>query len=41
MQAGKQRDRLTYRQNIIEQGGHDGRRAGRQVDKLAGIQAGR
>ncbi len=34
--AGKQRDRLTYRQNMFEHGGHAGRRAGRQVDKLAG-----
>jgi hypothetical protein len=41
MQAGKQRDGLTYGQNIFKHGGHAGRRAGRQVDKLAGMQAGK
>jgi hypothetical protein len=32
-QADKQRIRLTYRQNIIEHGGHAGRRGGRQVGR--------
>ncbi len=41
MQTGKQRDRLTYGQNIFKHGGHAGRRPGRQVDKLAGRQANR
>jgi hypothetical protein len=35
-QAGKKRERLTYRQNIFKHGRHASRRAGRQVDKLAG-----
>jgi hypothetical protein len=36
MLACKQRDRLTYMQNILKHGEHAGRRAGRQIDKLAG-----
>jgi hypothetical protein len=37
-QAGKQRERLTHRQNIFK---HWGMLEDRQVDKLAGMQAGR